>query len=97
MVWELTRADVADYKLANLQNAWRLPNGNTLFNNWVNEWSGKIDRAVAPVQVLEITPDKKVVWALRAWAAPVDLGPATTIQLLDQPTAPENVTFGDIR
>ena len=96
-VWEVTRADLADYKLANLQNAWRLPNGNTLLNNWVNEWSGNIDRSVAPVQALEVTPDKKVVWALRAWAAPVDLGPATTIQILDQQAAPENVTFGDIR
>jgi hypothetical protein len=26
-----------------------------------------------------------------------DLGPATTIQFLDAPTAPEAVTFGDIR
>ncbi len=95
-VWEVTRADLADYKLTNLQNAWRLPNGNTLLNNWVNEWSRKIDKAVAPVQALEVTPEKKVVWALRAWTTPVDLGPATTIQILDQPTAPENVSFGDI-
>jgi hypothetical protein len=96
-VWEITRADLPDYKLANLQNAWRLPNGNTLFNNWVNEWSGKIDHATAPAQALEVTPDKKVVWALRAWTDPVDLGAATTIQILDQPVAPENVTFGDIK
>jgi outer membrane protein assembly factor BamB len=96
-VWEVTRSDLPDYKLANLQNAWRLPNGNTLLNNWVNEWTGKIDRATAPVQVLEVTPERKVVWALRAWTAPVDLGPATTIQILDQPASPENVSFGDIR
>jgi outer membrane protein assembly factor BamB len=96
-VWEVTRADLPDYKLANLQLAWRLPNGNTLLNNWVNEWTGKIDRAAAPVQALEVTPGKKVVWALRAWTAPVDLGPATTIQILDQPASPENVNFGDIR
>lgn len=96
-VWEVTRADMGDFKIANLQLAWRLPNGNTLLNNWVNEWSGKIDRTVAPVQALEVTPDKRVVWALRAWGPPVDLGPATTIQILDRPTAPEDVSFGDIR
>ena len=96
-VWEVTRPDLPDYRLANLQLAWRLPNGNTLLNNWVNEWNGKIDRATAPPQALEVTPDKKVVWALRAWTPPVDLGPATTIQILDQPATPENVTFGDIK
>jgi len=95
-VWEVLKTDVADYKLSNLQLAWRLPNGNTLFDNWVNEWNGKIDPATAPVQALEVTPDKKVVWALRAWT-PIDLGPATTIQILDTPTVPENVTFGDIK
>lgn len=30
------------------------------------------------------SPDKKRGWALRAWDAPADLGPATHIQLLDQ-------------
>jgi hypothetical protein len=41
------------------------------------------------VQVIEITPDKKVVWALRAWDAPADLGPASAVQLLDEPGVPE--------
>ena len=97
VVWQLTREDVPDYKLDNLQLAWRLPDGNTLLNNWVNEWNGKIDRRTAPVQAIEVTPEKKVVWALRSWEPPVDLGPATTIQILDQPQAPENVHFGDIK
>ncbi len=96
-VWQVTPADVPEYKLANLQLAWRLPNGDTLFNNWVNQWSGKIDPATAPAQAIEVTPDKKVVWALRDWTPPVDLGPATTIQVLDQPAAPEDVTFGDVK
>jgi len=96
-VWEVTKTDLKDYKLSNLQLAWRLPSGNTLLNNWVNEFNGKIDTAAAPLQALEVTPDKKVVWTLRSWAAPVNLGPATTIQILDQPTSPENVTFGDIK
>lgn len=28
---------------------------------------------------------KLMVWALRSWSDPADLGPATTIQLLDEP------------
>jgi outer membrane protein assembly factor BamB len=94
--WAFARGEAGDYKLPNLQLAWRLPNGNTLINIWVNEWSGPVNKANAPVQALELTPDKKVVWALRSWSDP-DLGPATTIQILDEPEAPENVTFGEIK
>ncbi len=94
--WTFSRGDAGEYKLPNLQLAWRLPNGNTLINNWVNEWSGPVDKPNAPVQALELTPDKKVVWALRSWSDP-DLGPATTIQILDEPETPENVTFGEIK
>ena len=94
--WTFARGDAGDYKLPNLQLAWRLPNGNTLINNWVNEWNGPVDKSNAPVQALELTPDKKVVWALRSWSNP-DLGPATTIQILGEPEAPENVTFGEIK
>jgi hypothetical protein len=95
-VWEFTSADVPDYKFDSLQIATRLPNGHTLINNWVNQWNGKIDPNTAPVQALEITPDKKVVWALRSWTSP-NLGPSTTIQLLDEPGMPENVHFGSIQ
>jgi len=87
-VWELTQADVPDYKLANVQTANRLANGNTIITSWIagddnaSHWPGT-------VQVLEVTPAKKVVWALSSWKHP-DLGPATSIQLLDQAGAPEN-------
>jgi outer membrane protein assembly factor BamB len=89
-------ADSPDYKLTSLQMAWRLPNGNTLVNNWFNEWSGKLDPDHPPVQAVEFTPDKKIVWVLRSWESP-DLGPATTIQILDEPDAPEQVSFGSIK
>ncbi len=95
-IWEFTFADVPDYQFDNMQIATRLPNGNTLINNWVNQWAGRIDPNTAPVQALEISPDKKVVWALRSWTNP-DLGPSTTIQFLDEPGAPENVHFGSIK
>lgn len=81
-VWEWQPSDTPDFPVSNLQLATRLPNGNTLINNWFNQWSGKLDPATAEVQALEITPDKKVVWALRSWEDPANLGPATTIQIL---------------
>jgi len=94
VVWDYAKTASTDYKLLNLQLAWRLPNGNTLINNWANQWSGQVDATVPTVQAIEVTSDKRVVWALRSWAEP-DLGPATTIQILE-PLAPENVTFGEI-
>jgi hypothetical protein len=86
-VWELTQADVP-FKLFNTQTASRLVNGNTIICNWcagnpkVEEWAGT-------VQVFEVTPDKKLVWALSSWENP-DLGPSTYIQLLDEPGNPDN-------
>jgi hypothetical protein len=61
----------------------RLANGNTIINDWFSQWSDKLNPANAPVQAIEVTPDKKIVWALRSWTPPADLGPATTIQILD--------------
>jgi outer membrane protein assembly factor BamB len=88
IVWEFTQADVPDIKLFNIQGAERLANGNTVFCNWCP--NGLKDAKLWPqtVQVLEVSPDKKLVWALRSWDAPADLGTATSIQLLDEPGAP---------
>lgn len=86
-VWQLTQADVP-FKLYNNQTANRLANGNTVICNWcagnnkTEEWAGT-------VQVFEVTPDKKVVWALSSWENP-DLGPSTYIQLLDELGNPDN-------
>jgi outer membrane protein assembly factor BamB len=82
VIWEWTPADAPGYRITNLQLAIRLPNGNTVINNWFNQWSAQLDRNDPPVQAIEVTPDKKIVWALRSWAPPADLGPATTIQIL---------------
>jgi hypothetical protein len=84
-VWEFTAADAPGYQFSNIQTATRLANGNTLINDWFNEWSGKVDPANAPIQAIEVTPGKKIVWALRSWTPPADLGPSTTIQILDEP------------
>ncbi len=86
-VWEFGRAD-APFKVGNTQTANRLANGNTVICNWIAgnnntaEWKGT-------VQVFEVTREKKVVWALSSWDKP-DLGPATSIQLLDEPGNRDN-------
>jgi hypothetical protein len=70
--------------VAVVQEVSRLANGNTLINNW----PGTRPKAEWPlhVQLIEVTPDNKVVWALRDW---VTLGPASSTQLLNEPGVPE--------
>jgi hypothetical protein len=96
-VWELSQADVPDYVLVGTQTAVRLANGNTLVNNWWNNWSGSVDLENPPVQALEVTKDKRVVWALRSWKPPAGLGPSTTIQLLDEPAPPEDLRLPELK
>lgn len=96
-IWEFAPADLPGYQISNLQLATRLPNGNTLVNNWFNQWAAnRLTPENGPVQAVEITPEKKVVWALRSWTGETNLGPSTIIQLLDEPGIPENVKFGSI-
>jgi len=83
-VWEFTAADAPTLNITNMQTAIRLKNGNTLITQWFNEWAEKVDAANPPVQAFEVTPEKQVVWVLRSWKPPADLGPSTTIQILDQ-------------
>ena len=62
-VWEVTQADAFEYKLGNMHTAQRLANGTTVMCCWV---SGNNDTKQWPgtVQVLEVTPAKKIVGAL---------------------------------
>jgi len=86
-VWEFTRAD-APFVIGNTQTANRLANGNTVICNWI-AGNNKTEEWAGTVQVFEVTPDKKIVWELSSWDKP-DLGPATYIQLLDEPGNPDN-------
>ena len=67
----------------------RLSNGNTLINNWPG--SLPPEQWPSTVQLIEVTPDKKVVWALQDWKT---LGPPSSTQLLDQAGVPEH---GDLQ
>lgn len=83
-VWEINNTDLPSIPLHTVQEVTRLANGNTLINNWVG--SVPLEDWPTVVQLIEVTPDKKVAWALRDWTT---LGPASSTQLLDQPGAAE--------
>jgi hypothetical protein len=78
-VWETTPGDLPEaYRYIDTQSATRLANGNTIICSRGGNGKGP--------QLVEITPDKKVVWVLRDWA---NFGPATAVQILDEPGIPE--------
>ena len=78
-VWELRPTDLPEpYRFINTQTATRLANGNTIICSRGGDGKGP--------QLVEVTPDKKVVWVLWDWA---DFGPATAVQILDETGIPE--------
>jgi hypothetical protein len=86
-VWELDKNDLPGFPLDVVQEVGRMANGNTVIANWV-AGDTKPENWPSTVQIIEVTPAKKVVWALRQWSDP-NLGPASSIQLLDEPGIPE--------
>lgn len=82
-VWQLKPSDLPpEYQRINFQSCTRLDNGNTIICS-----RGGNNKGPRGPQLVEVTPDKKVVWALEDWT---DLGPATCVQILDDPGIPEN-------
>jgi outer membrane protein assembly factor BamB len=79
-VWEFNNDDLSEAYRFNQapQSCTRLANGNTIFCS--RGGGGK-----SP-QLIEVTPDKKVVWVLQDWQT---LGDATAVQILDDPGIPE--------
>lgn len=74
-VWEFKLSELpTDIRLPGSQSCVRLANGNTIL-------CSRGDGGKGP-QLVEVTPDKKVVWVLKDWK---DLGPATAIQVLNEP------------
>jgi hypothetical protein len=88
-VWEINKADLPGIPLFTVQEVSRLANGNTLINNWSGGLAANLIQT--GVQLIEVAPDKKVVWALKDWKT---LGPSSSTQLLDEPGVPEN---GDLQ
>lgn len=92
VVWEYNTNDIG---ITQPQKVVRLKNGNHIINNWYNEWNKTpMDTTNAPLQAVEIDANGKVVWELCEWTEN-DLGPSTTIQLLDQPVNRDRMFFGE--
>jgi hypothetical protein len=89
IVWQFSDKDVPGIQCFIFQEVSRLANGNTVICNWCPSDLKDPQTWPGTVQVLEVTPAKKVVWALREWDPPNDFGPASSIQLLDEPGVPE--------
>jgi hypothetical protein len=80
VVWEITPSELPEkYQYENSQSATRLGNGNTILCSRGGSAQGP--------QLVEVTREKKVVWVLQDWT---NLGPATAVQILDDPGFPEN-------
>ena len=80
-VWEFNAKDLpAEYHFSSApQSCTRLANGDTIF-------CSRGDANGKGPQLVEITPDKRVVWVLQDWQV---LGGATAMQILDDPGVPE--------
>lgn len=87
IVWEYSRADAPAWlKIYTVQEADRLDNGNTIISNWIGGGATD-DEKKKSIQFFEVTPGKKIVWALSQWNNP-NLNNATAIQLLDKDLLP---------
>jgi len=84
-VWQVKRDELPGIALKFMTGFQRLPNGNTVMTNWVGH--GEFGKAPG---IIEVTPDKKVVWTYQDDAT---MKTVSSIQLLDVPGDP---TKGDI-
>jgi len=77
VVWQVTSDDLPGISLKFMAGLQRLPNGNTVMSNWLGH--GQFGKAP---HVIEVTPDKKVVWT---FADHKTMRTISSIQLLDVP------------
>ena len=74
IVWEISLSELPErFRLADCQSVVRLRSGNTILCS--RGGGGKTP------QLVEVTPDKEVVWVVDDW---MRLGPATTVQVLSE-------------
>lgn len=85
VVWELNENDLPGNPLRLMAGCQRLPNGNTVFVNYLGHGHGG-----EQAHLLELTRDKKIVWA---FDDRVNFKALAQVQLLD---VPGDVTKGEI-
>ena len=81
VIWEIDKNDLPGFPLEEVREVTRLANGHTLINNYAADGAKS-----GTAQLIEVTFDKKVFWALRDYKM---FGPASSTQLLDEPGSPE--------
>lgn len=84
-VWEVKDGDLPGVALKFMAGVQRLPNGNTVMCNWL----GHKQFGAGP-QLIEVTPEKKVVWT---FADEPTMRTISNVQLLD---VPGDATRGEI-
>jgi hypothetical protein len=85
IVWQILANDLQGISLKFMTGLQRLPNGNTVITNWL----GHDNFGKAP-HIIEVTPDKKVVWTFFDHK---NMRSVSSIQLLD---VPGDATKGEI-
>ncbi len=75
VVWSITENEIPGHPLRFVAGVQRLKNGNTVICNW-----GGHGHKNEQAQILEVTPNKKVVFEINDW---INLGTLTTCQILD--------------
>jgi hypothetical protein len=86
-VWEVTKNKLPGIILHTVQGIARLANGDTIISSNGTGGTGEPLDLKSAVQMVEVTPDYKVVWVIQDWE---HLGFGSWIQLLDEPGIPEN-------
>lgn len=76
-VWEVKDGDLGEVSIKFLTGFHRLPNGNTVVSNWLGH--GNFGKAP---HLIEITPDKKVVWTFSDFKT---MKTISSVQILDVP------------
>jgi hypothetical protein len=84
-VWQVAGDELPGISLKFMTGLERLPNGNTVMTNWLGH--GEFGKAP---HVIEVTPDKKVVWT---FADHKTMRTISSIQVLD---VPGDVTKGEV-
>jgi hypothetical protein len=84
-VWKVDTNELPGIQLKFITGFQRLPNGNTVFSNWVGH--GEFGKAP---HIIEVTPDKKVLWTFQDHKT---MKTVSSVQLLD---VPGDGTKGDL-
>ena len=84
VVWKVEHDELPGISLKFIAGLHRLPNGNTVLSNWV----GHNQFGKAP-HLIEVTPDKKVVWTFQDHKTMKTISSAQILDVPGDPTAGE--------